>query len=233
MTVAKKKANKQNADTAPKRRARPGRPSKSDQLKYADTSRERLLAVAIDVFSEYGYQAVSTSQIAKQAGMAQSMVHYHFRTKERLWKTAIDHLMHELGRKFPIVRDELKDLDPVSRLKVMTRRFIKISATDVSLVRIVLHEGTVPSSRLRWFVRAYLAPGYDDFDTAVKAGIQAGLIKDMPVYAISQSIISIATYVFCVAPLVKEVHSVDVTTPETIDELADTILEIIFTGILK
>jgi hypothetical protein len=141
--------------------------------------------------------------------------------------------MHDLGRKFPIVRDELKDLDPVSQLKVMTRRFIKISATESNLARIVIHEGTVPSSRLRWFVRAYLAPGYGDFDNAIKAGIKAGLIKDMPIYAISHSIISISTYAFCVAPLVKEVHGVDVTSRETINELADTILDIIFSGILK
>ena len=87
--------------TVPEKRKRPGRPSKSEQLCNSDTSRERLLAAAIKVFAEYGYSAVSTSQIAKEAGMAQSMVHYHFRTKERLWKAAIDHLMRDLGRRFP------------------------------------------------------------------------------------------------------------------------------------
>ncbi len=219
--------------TVPVKRKRPGRPSKSEQLDNPDTSRERLLAAAIKVFAEYGYSAVSTSQIAKEAGMAQSMVHYHFRTKERLWKAAIDHLMRDLGRRFPVARDELKDLDPVSQLKVMIRRFIKMSSIEVNLARIVVHEGTSPSARLRWFAKTYLLPGFEEFDSAVAIGIEAGLIKDLPIYTITQTMIAASSMTYCVGPLVKEIHCVDLRDKERIDELSDTILDIIFHGILK
>ncbi len=221
------------AEEVPKKRSRPGRPSKKETSGESDSSRERLLTTAIKIFALHGYQAVSTNQIAKEAGMAQSMVHYHFRTKERLWKSAIDHLMRDLGKRFPIARDELKDLDPVSQLKVIFRRFVIMSANDVSLSRIIAHEGTVPNDRLSWLVQTYLEAGFGDFDKAVAAGIEAGLIKDLPVYAVTQTFISAASYTFCLAPLVQEVHGVDLRTQESIDELSDTILEMIFGGIIK
>ena len=50
--------------------------------------------------------------------MAQSMVHYHFKSKEQIWKAAIEQLMQELSERFP-AKDELKGLDPASRLKVL------------------------------------------------------------------------------------------------------------------
>ena len=74
--------------------------------------------------------------------MAQSMVHYHFKSKEQIWKAAIEQLMRDLANVFPSPRTRLKDLDPVSRLKVLVRRFLKMSARDISLSRIMIHEGT-------------------------------------------------------------------------------------------
>lgn len=218
---------------SPKKHKRPGRPSRSENQSNKDSSRDRLLQTAIRIFALHGYRAVSTSQIAKESGMAQSMVHYHFRTKERLWKSAIDHLMHDLGTRFPIARNELKDLDPVSKLKVIFRRFINMSARDVSLARIVAHEGMEPSARLRWFVKNYLAQGFDDFDKIILEGIQGGYIKDLPVYAITHSFIAAASYTFCLAPLVTESHGVDLKKEDVIEELSDTIMEMTLGGIFK
>ena len=89
---------------------------------------------------------MTTSLIAENAGMAQSMVRYHFKSKEQIWKAAIEQLMQDLSERFPLAKDELKDLDPVSRLKVLVRRFLKTSARDISLSRIMIH-GELPLAR--------------------------------------------------------------------------------------
>jgi len=232
-TVLTPTNKKDDLGSKPQKRPRPGRPSKQENSNSTKTSRNRLLEAAIEIFALFGYEAVSTGQISKRAGMSQSMVHYHFRTKERLWKAAIDHLMHDLNQRFPVARDELKDLDPVSQLKVMIRRFIKMSSTDIHLARIVTHEGTTPSARLKWFTNSYISPAFEEFDQAITEGIKLGLIKNLPVYAISHTLISAASFTFCISPMVKEVHGKDLTTPQTIDELSDTIMELIFSGVLK
>src|SRR5258708_13983762 len=83
--------------------------------------REELLADAIDLFARYGYEPVSTGQIAAAAGLTQSMVHYHFGKKPRLWKAAIERLMHERGLAFPIGRLYLQDPHPLPSLKLLIR----------------------------------------------------------------------------------------------------------------
>ncbi len=221
--------DKTNGAARPPRR---GRPSLAEAASHPDTSRERLLKAAIDAFARYGFDAVTTGIIAENAGMAQSMVHYHFKTKEQLWRAAIEQLMRDLGKRFPLSRDELKDLDPVSRLKVLVRRFVKMSALDVSLSRIIVHEGITADPRLQWIAETFLRPGFAEFDETVKEGIEAGLIKDLPVYTITHTIISAAAMTYCLAPVVKATHGVDLRETKAMDELADTILQLIFGGVL-
>ena len=63
-------------------RGRPGRPVKSD----GDPDlRDRILDVAEELFARRGYEAVSTREVARQAGATPAMIHYYFRTKRQLF----------------------------------------------------------------------------------------------------------------------------------------------------
>jgi TetR/AcrR family transcriptional regulator len=69
--------------------------------------------------------------IARTAGLSQSMVHYHFGNKASLWEAAVQHLMHRRGIQFQVSDSDLKDLDPMRRLKLMIRRLISSNAATV------------------------------------------------------------------------------------------------------
>ena len=197
-----------------------------------ESTQERLLKSAIDAFAKHGFDAVTTSLIAENAGMAQSMVHYHFKSKEQIWKAAIEQLMRDLSERFPLAKDELKDLDPVSRLKVLVRRFLKMSARDISLSRIMIHEGTAPGPRLNWIAEKFLKPGFEPLDETVEEGVDAGLLKNLPIYTVTHTIISAAAMTYCLAPVVDATHGVDLAKSASMDEMADTVLTILFDGIL-
>ena len=197
-----------------------------------ESTQERLLKSAIDAFAKHGFDAVTTSLIAENAGMAQSMVHYHFKSKEQIWKAAIEQLMRDLSERFPIAKDELKDLDPASRLKVLVRRFLKMSARDISLSRIMIHEGTAPGPRLNWIAEKFLKPGFEPLDETVEEGVDAGLLKNLPIYTVTHTIISAAAMTYCLAPVVDATHGVDLAKSASMDEMADTVLTILFDGIL-
>ena len=214
------------------RRTRRGRPSLAELASRQETTHERLLTSAIDAFAKYGFDAVTTGLIAEKAGMAQSMVHYHFKSKEQIWKAAIEQLMRELSERFPLAKDELKDLDPASRLKVLVRRFVKMSARDISLSRIMIHEGTTPSPRLNWIAEKFLKPGFEPLDETVREGVDVGLLKDLPVYTVTHTIISAAAMTYCLAPVVDATHGVDLAKSASMDEMADTVLTILFDGLL-
>lgn len=212
-------------------------PSARSRVRSRDSRREvspseRLIREAIPLFAKFGYDAVSTGQIARAANLSQPMVHYHFQSKERIWRVAMDTLMEDLARSFPNRRDELKDLEPVARLKVLTRRFILMSAADPTLSRIILHESLAQSDRLQWLVRRYVGKAFRDFDEAIRAGVSGGVIKPLPEFAVSNTIVSASSFTFCLAALVRLIYQTDITQDDKIREMADTIVEILFHGLI-
>lgn len=51
---------------------------------------EKILACAKELFLKNGYDGTSTTQIAKLAGCNQALIHYYFRSKEKLLETIIN-----------------------------------------------------------------------------------------------------------------------------------------------
>ena len=47
---------------------------------------EQILLLAKELFMQYGYEGVSTTQVAKAVGCNQALVHYYYRTKQNLFK---------------------------------------------------------------------------------------------------------------------------------------------------
>ncbi|MEU1273364.1 TetR family transcriptional regulator [Streptomyces sp. NPDC005799] len=71
------------SDTASRRRGRRPRTESAD-------TRDRILAVAREEFSERGYDKTSVRGIAKAAGVDSALVHHYFGTKEQIFAEAIE-----------------------------------------------------------------------------------------------------------------------------------------------
>jgi AcrR family transcriptional regulator len=55
-----------------------------------DSTRDRLLKVALDVFAEAGYDGASVREICKRAGTNVASLNYHWSSKERLWQAVCE-----------------------------------------------------------------------------------------------------------------------------------------------
>lgn len=69
---------------------------------------KKILIAAIDAFSEKGYAATSTSEIAKMAGVAEGTIFRHYKTKKDLLLTLLSPLLSTL-----IAPRVIKDFDKV------------------------------------------------------------------------------------------------------------------------
>lgn len=219
---------KRAAASAPRPRGRPPR-DKSD----AANSREKLLDAAIDLFARYGYDPVSTKAVAEAAHLTQSMVHYHFGSKEELWKAAIDRLMRSRGRAFPVSRLELKDVDPVTRLKILVRRLVEANAAEPNYPRILMHEAMARTPRLKWLIDQYVGPGFEAFDKAVRLAIEAGVIRDLPVSEVTGIITSATSLTFSISAVTSRIYGADVSSDSYVQSFSDSMILILFEGLQK
>ena len=55
-----------------------------------EAARDDILDAAERLFAAKGFDGVSTAAIAKEAGVSQSQIHYHFDTKRKLWEQVFE-----------------------------------------------------------------------------------------------------------------------------------------------
>lgn len=207
-----------------------GRP-RYDQGISAEDTKKRLLEVAISLFSQHGYEAVSTGDVARQANLTQSMVHYHFSSKELLWKAAVHGMMRGRGRMFPPPASTLAGLDPVARLRLLIRTLITANAANPALIKVAVHESSIASPRLQWLVETYVGSGYKLFDDAFRAAIAEGSIPDVPVMDLTNMVTAISL-LFGMQAMVSQIYGLDLSDEAAVESFCDTVLHVLFKGML-
>lgn len=59
-------------------------------------TKNRILDVSIDLFSEFGYDGVSIRQIAKEVGIRESSIYNHYPNKQAILKAILDYYVEEM-----------------------------------------------------------------------------------------------------------------------------------------
>ena len=67
------------------------KPRRKQQQRSLKTQ-QKLLAAAIEAFSENGFKGTSTRDIAVRASVHHPLITYHFKNKEELWRAAADRI---------------------------------------------------------------------------------------------------------------------------------------------
>jgi TetR/AcrR family transcriptional regulator len=210
--------------TAPRKSPDPGR-------EPSGTARQRILLIASTKFAQHGFEAVSTGEIARAADMSQAIIHYHFGSKEELWRESITFMMVDLDQRFPLHMSELRDLDPLMQLKVMVRRFIALSAYQPNLARILVHETLAESPRLKWLVDTFVRARLLALDETLRQANATGTTKLIPTYIATSAIVNACSFIFSMAPLIRMVHNVEVQTDQAVAEISDNLLEMLLNGL--
>lgn len=99
---------------------------------------ERLLQAAEYEFLTKGYAGAKTTQIAANAGMTHTMLHYYFRTKEQLFKRVADGKVALLAQTTNVLQTDRKM--PINqRIRLMVEQHFDILAQNPLLPRFIIN----------------------------------------------------------------------------------------------
>lgn len=59
-------------------------------------TKNKIMDVSIDLFSQFGYDGVSVRQIASEVGIRESSIYNHFKSKEEILKAIMDYYIEEM-----------------------------------------------------------------------------------------------------------------------------------------
>ncbi|EHR62360.1 TetR/AcrR family transcriptional regulator [Saccharomonospora cyanea] len=114
-------------DTPPRRAARRGRPG---------YDLESLLAVAVELFNERGYDGTSMEDLSRKLGITKSAIYHHVRSKDELLSLAVnrglDALFAEAGK--------LDDVEgrAIDKLEHLVRASVRVLVEQLPFVTLLL-----------------------------------------------------------------------------------------------
>src|SRR5437899_4147290 len=181
-----------------------------------DDMRELLLESALEEFGAKGFDGASTRSIAQRVDAHQPQINYHFASKEALWAAAVDHLFSQLGAELadlPLPAGTDEPIELASAFADAVRRFVRFAAAHPELNRIMVHEGTEDSDRLRWMVDRHVRPLYDAIRVVWQQLRDAGIAAPIDPAVVHYVIVGAASLPFVNAPEARLLTGAEPTDP--------------------
>ena len=202
-------------------RARASTPSKGD-------TRPRIIEAAREAFSTMGFEGASLRSVAKEAGVQHQLATYYFKTKEELWMAVMDELatgfFDQLGER---IRG-LEGVDAATKLRLVVREFVKYSAENPQLHRLMTMEGRKESERLVWLVKRHISRFFAISTKLIREAQASGVVRPGDAGQLHYCTIGIATAAFSLAPEYRLVTGNDPFTRSHIEQIADLVCDFLF-----
>lgn len=202
----------------------------SKRGRSSKATRELILEAALAEFAEHGYEGATTASIARRVGVTQPLVHYHFGSKEALWRTTVDGLFTRMIAHLRSVSENVGEADSGASLVQLAFGFMEFAVANPEFARILNHEGVIAGPRLSWLVEHYLRPVFDRWSSYLDKLKDAGLVRDIPTPFALFAFFGAAQQFFDLAPLVEALYGLEARDPKIAREYTNSLIEIFLTG---
>jgi TetR/AcrR family transcriptional regulator len=194
----------------------------------ADATRKRILAAALDLFSEISFDGATTREIAARAHVTQPLLNYHFSSKDELWRAAVDGLFAELNEALTSRAQGLRGVDELTVAKLVIREFISFSAAHPQLHRIITQECKSDGPRMDWLVERHIRPRYEQTVALFAHLVDAGHLPDIPAPHLYYILTGAGPTMFVLAPECRRLAGIDPQAPDVVEAHADAVIALIF-----
>ena len=146
----------------------------------AKDTRERILATALEMFSQNGYAGTNIRELTAALGLVKSAMYTHFDSQEEIWNTLLDQMIAYYGERFGSEENLPPVPDSLEELVAMTLRMVELTTRDPRIVmtRKVLAIEQFRDERARALATKHFLTGLTQMFTPVFAGMMdKGLLR--------------------------------------------------------
>ncbi|MEM9731490.1 MAG: helix-turn-helix domain-containing protein, partial [Myxococcota bacterium] len=101
-----------------------------------EAARDDILDAAERLFAARGFDGVSTATIAREAGVSQSQIHYHFDTKQRLWDKVFARRFKDYFAAQASLLDD-REMDDLERMRDSITSYFRFHQDNPDYVRLL------------------------------------------------------------------------------------------------
>ena len=101
----------------------------------AKDTKERILATALDMFSQNGYAGTNIRELTASLGLVKSSMYRHFKCKEEIWNTLLDEMIAYYDERFGSPEHLPPVPEALEELVAMTVRMVNLTVHDEKIVK--------------------------------------------------------------------------------------------------
>ncbi len=176
------------------------RPVKSDNFE------QLILDIAEVVFLEKGYALTTTTEIAKRVGCNQALIHYYFRTKDKLFEKLFEKKFYAFMTSVSFNRDKNPDFKEI--IRGIVHNHLNIISENPKLPFLIISEMTLNPERFRVIaekIEGVVKGMLTELDRELKKEIAAKRIRNIEAFDLLLNILSLNIFMFVSQPLISYV----------------------------
>lgn len=100
----------------------------------AKDTKERILATALEMFSQKGYEGTNIRELTASLGLVKSSMYRHFESKEAIWNALLDQMIAYYEERFGFTDHLPAVSDTLEELVAMTMEMVDFTVHDGKIV---------------------------------------------------------------------------------------------------
>ncbi|WP_431215854.1 TetR/AcrR family transcriptional regulator [Puia sp. P3] len=176
--------------------------TEKQKVALSSETEEKLMKAAQNAFIKYGLEGARMQEIADEAGISKSMLHYYFAKKEKLFELIMRKAVLDV---FANLRKILEENDSVmSKIHRLSREYLDYLHEHPYLPLFVLHESHKDPAA---FKNDFLPPAETAFTTRfvaqIEEEIKIGKIRPVDPYVLFAQIMSVCVFPVAAQPVLQ------------------------------
>lgn len=154
----------------------------SKQIKDSEETKKKIILAAKKEFANKGFSGARMSSIASIAGVNQALLHYHFESKEKLYRNIFFlSFGDDINKLIDVIKKEIDSWEETPDIKLCALIYLLISthleAHDDDLNRIMAREIAEGHGIIHEFVKNYMLPRIAMLEGVIKCGIKKEIFE--------------------------------------------------------
>ncbi|MTK63470.1 MAG: TetR/AcrR family transcriptional regulator [Methanobacterium sp.] len=164
------------------------------------TTKERIFEASVDLFSQKGFDAVSMREIGREVGIRESSIYNHYKNKDAILESIINHLIDELGA-YSLTEEEIDKLIsdcPEMFFEIGSREFLNgMSNPNTEKIWRILSIEVFHNEKIKsFFVNELLESPINQWENIFTKMMKKGVIKEYDPRVLAREYFSFALYLF-------------------------------------
>lgn len=192
----------------------------------------KIFEAAREVFQSKGLEGARMQEIADKAEINKSMLHYYYRSKEKLFEKVYQLSIIKVIPQIVSLLNE--DLPLEQKLRNFVEKYLEVVRANPDIPLFVLHEMNKNPTRLKAFMLNEIGKKVQPFLKQIREERKKGRTVDLPAEQIMTNMMSLMIFPFIGRPVLQVIFNMDETDfNHFIDERMQLLPDYIVSMVLK